>query len=273
MNFYDKIFKPKRIVLSNGKEVLEKKSRVPEICLILLIALVVALSVTEFSVAMLFRNMHQLWKIVGELLRPNWEYLPSVIGPLIDTIKMSLFGSFLGAFVALPISFLAAQNMIHNSIINWIVKLLFTIVRTLPTLVSALIATYIFGLGTLAGTFAIFLFSFSYVGKIMYEEIETVEMGAYEAMISMGYTKQMAFIKGVMPEILATYISTSLFNFEGNVRYASILGYVGAGGLGLIINENIGWRDYNKVGTILFALIITVMIIEVTSRTIRKKLS
>ena len=107
----------------------------------------------------------------------------------------------------------------------------------------------------------------------MYEEIETQDLGAYEAMISMGYTRSMAFFKGVIPSIMATYISTSLFNFEGNVRYASILGYVGAGGLGLLINENIGWRDYNRVGTILFALVITVFVIELISRTIRKRLA
>ena len=72
---------------------------------------------------------------------------------------------------------------------------------------------------------------------------------------------------------MPTYISTSLFNFEGNVRYASILGYVGAGGLGLLINENIGWRDYERVGTILFSLLITVFIIEQISRYCRHKLS
>ncbi|MDO5037823.1 MAG: phosphonate ABC transporter, permease protein PhnE [Tissierellia bacterium] len=273
MNLYDRIFKPKAFTLASGKVVYEKRSRTPLILLVLFICLGVALQVSEFSGKILVKNGHQLLFILRDLFKPDWAYLPKIIGPIIDTIKMSFFGSFMGAFFALPIAFLAAQNMVKSPLINWLIKFIFSLIRTLPTLVTALVGTYIFGLGTLAGTFAIFLFSFSYVGKIMYEEIETVDMGAYEAMISLGYTRGMAFLKGVIPAILASYISTSLFNFEGNVRYASILGYVGAGGLGLVINENIAWRDYNRVGTLLFALIITVFFIEMVSRTIRKKLA
>ncbi|WP_296142796.1 phosphonate ABC transporter, permease protein PhnE [uncultured Anaerococcus sp.] len=269
----DNIFKPKTITLSNGKVVTEKKSNTLLISIILLAFLIISLRITGFNSKILAKNGRNLFVILKDLFNPDWDYLPKVIGPTIDTIKMSLFGSFLGALFSLPIAFLAASNMVNNKFINWFFKLVFTIFRTLPTLVIALIATYVFGLGTLAGTFAIFIFSFAYVGKIMYEEIETQDLGAYEAMISMGYTRTMAFLKGVIPSIMATYISTSLFNFEGNVRYASILGYVGAGGLGLLINENIGWRDYNRVGTILFALVITVFVIELISRTIRKRLS
>lgn len=173
----------------------------------------------------------------------------------------------------MPFAFLASTNMINNRAINWIVRLMFSIIRTIPTLVSALIATYIFGLGTFAGTVAIFLFSFSYVGKLTYEQIETVNMGAFDAMISLGFTKTMAFIKGIIPQILPNYLSTALYNFEGNVRYAAILGYVGAGGLGLLINENINWRDYNRVGTILLTLLVTVFLIENISSHFRRKLN
>lgn len=269
----NKFFRAKSITLSNGKVVEEKKSDALLISLLLLVFLIIALRVTGYDSSVLAKNSRNLTVILKDIFNPDWDYMPKVIGPTIDTIKMSLFGSFLGALLALPVAFLAASNMVNNRFINWLFKLIFTILRTLPTLVIALIATYVFGLGTLAGTFAIFIFSFAYVGKLMYEEIETQDLGAYEAMISLGYTKAMAFFKGIIPSIMPTYLSTTLFNFEGNVRYASILGYVGAGGLGLLINENIGWRDYNRVGTILFALVITVFIIELISRTIRKKLS
>lgn len=140
------------------------------------------------------------------------------------------------------------------------------------TLVTALIATYVFGLGTLAGTTAIAVFTFAYIGKILYEEIETVDMGAFEAMEAMGSTKVRAFISSIVPQVLPSYLSNCLFCFEGNVRYASILGYVGAGGLGLILNEKIGWREYSSVGMILLALFVTVFIIESISRAARKRL-
>lgn len=107
---------------------------------------------------------------------------------------------------------------------------------------------------------------------ILYEEIETVDMGPFEAMEAMGATKVRSFISAIVPQVLPSYLSNCLFCFEGNVRYASILGYVGAGGLGLILNEKIGWREYASVGMILLALFVTVFIIETISRAARKRL-
>lgn len=103
--------------------------------------------------------------------------------------------------------------------------------------------------------------------------IETVDMGAYEAMEAMGAGKAYSFISAIMPQVLPAYMSVCLFCFEGNVRYAAILGYVGAGGLGLILNEKIGWREYDSVGMILIVLFGTVLIIEAISHYIRKKLT
>ncbi|WBW49363.1 phosphonate ABC transporter, permease protein PhnE [Peptoniphilus equinus] len=257
----------------NGKSVVEKPSYVPLIIAFILVFTFVSAQVTDFSMGEIIDNFKQLGVILSDLFHPNFAYGDKVVRPLLDTVKMSFLGSFLGAFVALPFAFLAANNMIRNRLVNYLIKLLFSVIRTIPTLVSALIATYIFGLGTLAGTTAIFLFSFSYVGKLTYEQIESVDMGAYEAMLSMGYTTSMAFIKGIIPEIMPNFLSTSLFNFEGNVRYASILGYVGAGGLGLLINENINFRDYNNVGIILFMLLVVVFCIEKLSKYLRSQLS
>ena len=160
-----------------------------------------------------------------------------------------------------------------NRVVVFIVRLFLSLVRTLPTLVCALIATYIFGLGTMAGTCAIAVFTFAYVGKQLFEIIETVDMGPYEAMEALGATRLQAFTTAVFPQVLPTYLSVSLFCLEGNVRYASILGYVGAGGLGLIMNEKIGWREYDSLGMILIVLFLTVMVIEGISHRLRKRLT
>lgn len=124
----------------------------------------------------------------------------------------------------------------------------------------------------MAGTVAIFLFTIAYVGKLLYEQIENANMEAYEAMQSMGLTTIQSFHFAILPQILPNYLSTSLFCFEGNVRYASILGYVGAGGIGLLLNESLGWRSYENVGMILLMLVGTIFIIETTSEYFRKKL-
>ena len=217
-------------------------------------------------------RIKEFFVILGQMFPPKWDYMPSVWQPLFDTIKMSLLGSFIGSVLVVPFAMLASTNVIPSRVIVSLMRLFLSIVRTLPTLVTALIATYIFGLGTLAGTTAIAVFTFAYIGKILYEEIETVDMGAFEAMEAMGATKVRAFISAIVPQVLPSYLSNCLFCFEGNVRYASILGYVGAGGLGLILNEKIGWREYPSVGMILIALFVTVFIIETISRAARRHL-
>lgn len=273
MSLYDKIFPPKKLKLQDGRTVLEPRSRMPLVVLVLVIAAWISIHITGFDLSVIMKRGEQFFVILGQMFPPEVDYLSAIWGPLFDTIKMSLLGSVIGAVAAIPFAMLAASNIVHNKIITSIVRLFLSLVRTMPTLVIALIATYVFGLGTLAGTTAIAVFTFAYIGKLLYEQIETVDMGAYEAMESFGATKLRAFVAAIMPQVLPSYIANCLFCFEGNVRYASILGYVGAGGLGLILNEKIGWREYSSVGMILIALFVTVMFIEAISHYLRKKLT
>lgn len=273
MNIFDKIFPPKKYVLQDNTVVYEKRSRALVVIPILLVLIYLSIKATKFDLTILVTNFKQFSFILGQIFNPNFGYLPKVIDPLLETIKMSLLGSFLGAIVSLPFAYLAASNMMQNNFVNWLVRLLFSIMRTIPTIVNALIATFIFGIGATAGTVAIFLYSFSYVGKLTYEQIENVNLGAFEALMSMGYTRPIAFLKSIMPQVLPTFISTTLYNFEGNVRYAAILGYVGAGGIGILIKHNIGLRQYNNLGAVLLYILITIVIIENVSIYFRNKLN
>lgn len=269
---YDKLFPPQKLTLSNGQTVYEKRSRSPLIIALLIVAIYISMEFTNFSFHVLFSRINQFFIIVLDMIPPNWSYFYDIWSPLMETLKMSIFGSMIGALSALPIAFLASSNVMKNTSIVVLSKVVLSLLRTLPSLVSALIATFIFGLGSMAGTIAIFLFTLSYVGKLLYEAIENVNMDAFEAMESIGMTRLQAFRFAIIPEVLPGYLSTSLFCFEGNVRYAAILGYVGAGGIGLLINENLGWRDYPRTGTIILALAATVYLIETISEHFRKKL-
>ncbi|WP_026665265.1 phosphonate ABC transporter, permease protein PhnE [Butyrivibrio sp. FC2001] len=272
MSVYDKIFKPKVYTLPNGKSVEKKASRMPIYFILILLMCILSVKVTGFDMKILSQRIGQFFVILGEMFPPNMGFVEKVMGPLFDTIKMSLLGSVLGALISVPFAMLASTNVCPNKVVVSVVRVMFSLIRTLPTLVTALVATLVFGLGTLAGTFAIAVFSFAYIGKLTYEEIETVDMGAFEAMEAMGATKARAFISAIVPQVLPFYLSNCLFNFEGNVRYAAVLGYVGAGGIGLVLNEKISWREYSSVGTVLVALFIAVFIIESISRMLRKKL-
>lgn len=272
MSLYDKIFPPRILTLPNGKQVAKPRSRAPFVILALLALSVLSVRVTGFDMRVLASRIKEFFVILGQMIPPQWDYMPQIWQPLFDTIKMSLLGSVIGSLLVVPFAMLASTNIIRSRAVVGAMRLLLSIIRTLPTLVCALIATYVFGLGTLAGTTAIAIFTFAYIGKILYEEIETVDMGAFEAMEAMGATKLRAFISSIVPQVLPSYLSNCLFCFEGNVRYASILGYVGAGGLGLLLNEKIGWREYSSVGMILLALFVTVFVIETISRAARKRL-
>ena len=265
MSLYDKIFPPKKMTISNGKTIEKPASRLPLVAVILLIMTAISVKITGFDLRVLAERGNQFFVILVSYMSQIWK-------PLFDTIKMSLLGTVVGAVLVVPFAMAASTNVIKSRLVISVMRLFLSIVRTLPTLVTALIATYVFGLGTLAGTTAIAIFTFAYMGKILYEEIETVDMGAFEAVEAIGATRVRAFVSAIIPQVLPSYISNGLFCFEGNVRYAAILGYVGAGGLGLILNEKLGWREYSSVGMILVMLFLTVFIIESVSRYCRKKL-
>ena len=270
---FDRVFKPKIITLPSGATVARPRSRQPIIWALLLAAVIASIELTGFDLGIIARRGYQFTAILKKIFAPDFSYYPKVVSPLLDTIKMSLLGSFIGGVLAIPFAILASSNLVKNKVVLGVVRIFLSIVRTIPTLVAALIATYIWGLGTMAGTVAIAVFTFAYVGKQLYELIETVDMGAYEAMEAMGAGRAQAFLAAIQPQVLPAYLSVCLFCFEGNVRYAAILGYVGAGGLGLILNETIGWREYDSVGMILVVLFGTVLVIEALSHYIRKKLT
>ena len=271
--FYDKLFKPQVITLDNGHTVRRRRSRTPVILLGLALAIAWALHMTGFSLATIVNRFPKLMDLMKKLFQPDWSFFPKVIGPLVDTIKMSILGTVIGCACALPVAVLASSNIDHNKIVVSLLRVVLGLIRTLPTLVIALVCALIFSLGTFSGTVAIAIFTFGVVSKMLYESIETIDMGPFEAMEALGADKFQAFWSACVPQILPVYLSHCLYCFEMNVRASAILGYVGAGGLGITINERIGWRDYNGLGMVLLSLFVVVTFIEFFSAYLRKKLS
>jgi phosphonate transport system permease protein len=271
--WFKEILFPSTLVLANGKSVTPKRSSMVYIVPILLVLVWISMDLTNFSLLVLFTRGYQFFVIVKRMIPPDFGFIPKLIQPMIETIMMSLIGTLVGAFFALPLAFLSSDNIIKNKIFLWTNRFVFSVIRTLPILIIALLAKYIFGLGSFAGTVAIAFFTWLIMTKMLYELIETVDMGPFEAVESSGASRIRAFRVAILPQILGQYVSFILYNFEMNVRSAAILGYVGAGGIGLLLNEKLGWRQYDKVGMILLTLLITVYSIESLSRLIRKKLS
>ena len=270
---YDKIFKPQRITLANGHSVLRRRSRAPLIIILLAAAIYLSLIMTGFDIGTVINKFSKMLDLLKKILQPDWSFFPKVISPLFDTIKMSILGTVIGCALALPIAILSSSNIHHSVVIVSICRFILALIRTLPTLIIALVCALIFSLGTFSGTVAIAIFTFGIVAKMLFESIETIDMGPFEAMEALGANKFQAFWSACVPQILPVYLSHSLYCFEMNVRASAILGYVGAGGLGITINERIGWRDYNSLGMVLLSLFVVVVAIDFFSEYLRKKLS
>lgn len=270
---YDKIFKPQKITLQNGHSVMRRRSRAPLILLLLAAAIVLSLKMTGFDMGLVIKKFGKMLDLMQKIWQPDWSFFPKVLSPLFDTIEMSILGTVIGCALALPVAILSSSNINHSVPLVSVCRFILALIRTLPTLIIALVCALIFSLGTFSGTIAIAIFTFGIVAKMLFESIETIDMGPFEAMEALGANKFQAFWSACVPQILPVYLSHSLYCFEMNVRASAILGYVGAGGLGITINERIGWRDYNSLGMVLLSLFVVVVAIDFFSEYLRKKLS
>lgn len=221
---FDRIFKPEHIVLENGHSVDRPKSRTPLILIILAVIIYVSAQATGFDFSVITSRFDQFGVILGKIFQPNWSYFPKVVTPLIETIQMSIVGTIIGCLIGLPLAIFASNNINTNKATLVIIRVILSIMRSVPTLIYASVLALIYGLGTFAGTLAIIIFTVGIVAKMLYESIETIDMKPYEAMVSFGASTFRAFWTACMPQILPTYIDDCLYCFELNVRASSILG-------------------------------------------------
>ena len=272
-SLFDRLFPPEHIVLENGHSVDRSRSSMPLVLGILAVAIVIAARTTGFNIGILIERFNQLFVILGKIFRPNFGFLPKVIPPLIATIKMSIVGTVVGCVLALPLSIFASSNINRNKPSLGIVRFFVSVIRSLPVIVYAYLFVFIFGMGTFAGSLAIGVFTLGIVTKMLYESIETIDMGPYEAMTSFGATTLQSFWSACMPQILPQYFDNCLYCFELNIRQSSILGYVGAGGLGILIRERVSLRAYEDAGMIFLTIFVVVMAIDVINDRIRSKIA
>lgn len=270
---FDRIFKPELITLPNGHTVERPRSRTPWILLLFTIVVIISIRATGFNLSTIITRIKELTVILSKIFHPNFKYFSKVISPLIETIQMSIVGTIIGSLIGLPLAILASSNINKNKSTLLVCRFILSVLRSIPTLIYAYIFALIFSLGSLAGTVAIAVFTIGIVAKMLYESIETIDMGPYEAMQSFGASTLQSFWSACMPQILPTYLADCLYCFEINVRASSILGYVGAGGLGILIRERTGLRAYSDLGMILITLFVVVWLIDMVNDYLRSKLS
>ena len=210
--------------------------------------------------------------LTGDLADWYWN-LGGWLKLLFDTILIAYLATLAGTLGAGVLACLAAENLAPNKAVRWIVKRLFEFCRTVPDLVFALLFVSAFGLGPLAGVLAIGIHSFGTLGKLFTEVIENIDMNPIDGVRSTGGRFVDVVRFGALPQVLPNLASYALLRFEINVRASSIVGFVGAGGIGQDLFVAIRKFYYTDVSAILLLIIVTVGIIDLLTARIRHRLS
>lgn len=226
-----------------------------------------------FNIFEVLGNLYKGSRLLGRMfLPPDFSYIPRIISPMLETIQMALVGTFVGAIIALPTAVLAANNFIRTKWLHVPLRFILNIFRTIPAMVLASLFVAVFGLGAFSGVMALAIFTFGLISKLTFESIEAIDYGQVEALMSLGANKMNVLRYAIMPQILPQYTSYTIYGFEVNIRAAAVLGWVGAGGIGQTLEYNLAWRNFDKVGMIIIFSFAIVLVIDLVSSAIRKRL-
>lgn len=227
---------------------------------------------TESTLSELVAGLPNMLDLLREMFPPKWGYFSHITEAMLETIRMALVGTTLGAIGAIPVALLCASNLVKSRWVYYPVRFLLNLVRTIPDLLLAALFVAIFGLGPLPGIFALAVFSMGLIAKLTYEALETIDNGPLEAMTSVGANALQRIAYGVIPQIQAHFASYVLYTFEINVRAAAILGLVGAGGIGHYYEVTLGFLEYDKTSVIIIFTLAIVLVIDYVSMKLREKL-
>ena len=189
-----------------------------------------------------------------------------------ETVAMAFLGTILGLIIAFPISFLGAKNITRIFWVRHTARRGYDIIRAFETLILALIFIRAFGLGPLAGVLAIAVSEIGTFGKLFSEALENTSKRPVEGVVASGGSRLQAIYFGIMPQVLPVHLSIILYNFESNVRSSTILGIVGAGGIGFMLSDRIAGLFWDQVWTIIFLIIAMVYVVDYLSALIRTRL-
>ncbi len=237
----------------------------------LIIAIVVAASYNiDANPVDFVEGLPNLAIIAEEITEIEPKLFETAFYSMFETIQMAFIGTIVGVAIALPLSMFAARNL--NS--KWIyapVRAILAAIRTFPSILWAILFVIMVGLGTFAGVLAIIMYTIGFVAKLQYESIETVDTDPMDVVSSIGVSKWQLVRYVVLPESAPHLLSQILYMFDYNVRQSSILGLVGAGGIGFYIINYIKFFEYGKAAVFMLVVLVAVLIIDWVSVKIRDK--
>ncbi|NLP50179.1 phosphonate ABC transporter, permease protein PhnE [Bacillus sp. RO1] len=218
------------------------------------------------------RMVNNFQRVIPKLFNPEWASIGKVWTAMVETLYIAFAGSLMAAIIAIPLGFLAAQNMTKSKILTTFGKWILSGIRAFPDLILAILFVVAVGPNPFAGVLAIAIGSTGMLGKLYSEVLESIDMNIVEAMEASGANKVQILFHGVIPQIIPEFLSYAIYRFEIDVRASTILGIVGAGGIGTLIQFAQMNRNWEEMGLILLVIIVVVTIIDFLSASIRKRI-
>jgi len=204
------------------------------------------------------------------------ETFVSSLGRMGETILLALMGTVFGVLFSVPLSFLGARNLMGGSPVGLavygVVRMVFTITRSIEVLIVGLITVVIVGIGSYAGVLALIVHSVGSLGKLFSEVIENIEPGPIEAITATGANRVQTVLYGVIPQIIPAFLAVTIYWWDHNLRMSTVIGLVGGGGIGFLLIQYMNLLQYNQAATVLWMIVIAVTAMDYASSAIRVRL-
>ncbi len=237
----------------------------------------IALSISLRTVEVIPEFLYDAPTQIADLLTRMWPldlaYYPEGIHEsMMETLHIATLGTLLAIVMAIPVGIMGANNIVHFPLFNWLAKLILVSSRSVNSLVWALLFVAIFGPGALAGTVCIGFRSVGFVGKLFAEALEESDPGPVEALAAAGSPWFSIFLKGYWPQVAPAFWGIFLFRWDINVRESAVIGLVGAGGIGMVLDTALNLFFWDRVSVILLSIFTVVILAELLVTSIRKRI-
>lgn len=226
----------------------------------------------ELDFGALIRNWDNGSGLLAQLFQPDFSFLPRTVGPMLETLQMALVGAVAAALVSVPLTLWAASPTNPHAVSRRILRAIINVVRAIPDLVYATILVAMVGVGALPGLMTLFLFDIGIIVKLVSEAIDSADHSYMEAGKAAGGTQTQINRLTALPQSWPLFANQWLYTLELNVRISAILGIVGAGGIGRLLDERRAFYAYDDVAVIVLEILVVVVLIEIASNVLRRRL-
>lgn len=241
---------------------------------LLLAAIVVGLQWSaegaQLSAAEFAAGLPQIADFLSRTFPPDWSILGNLVAPAVETIQIAVWGTVLGVLGAVPVSFLAARNLKVNRYLYGFTRQSLNVIRSINELILALVFVAAVGLGPFPGVLALAVHGVGMLGKFFAESIEEIDQGPLDALRATGARPLQVIVFGVLPQVITAWIAVILYRFEVNLRSATVLGMVGAGGLGFELVSSLKLFKYQETATCIVVITVMVVVADLISNRLRE---